>query len=345
MTIKTPKISIIIVNYNGKDYLENCLSSIFKTEYQNFEVIVVDNASTDGSVQQIRQTFPTTKIIFNKKNLGSAGRNSGIVHAQGGFVVLLDSDTIVSPNWLSEFMAAFEKKGYGMYQGKLLFMDQPNKINSAGCMLNIFGFSYARGSGEIDKAQYDKSEKINFTSGACTFLPRSVFEKVGLFDLNFFAYVEDTDFGWRALQQGIKSYYVPSVKVFHKGSSTMKWSKEKFYLLERNRQICLHTIYCKSSFFKLLPFFFIIEIASFLFYLKKGMIIQKMKAYSYIIKNSKYLSERYSSLRKKQTKKDSEVVKDFPDEVWVPSEVFEKSTNEIFNKIIRFLSKCAKSIM
>jgi len=194
MTVKTPKISIIIVNYNGKDYLENCLSSIFKTEYQNFEVIVVDNASTDGSVQQIRQKFPTTKIIFNKKNLGSAGRNSGIVHAQGEFVVLLDSDTIVSPNWLSEFMAAFEKKGYGMYQGKLLFMDQPNKINSAGCMLNIFGFSYARGSGEIDKAQYDKSEKINFTSGACTFLPRSVFEKVGLFDLNFFAYVEDTDF-------------------------------------------------------------------------------------------------------------------------------------------------------
>lgn len=338
-------ISIVIVNYNGKNFLSNCLESVFASNYKNFEVIVVDNKSTDNSSVLAKEKFPTINVIYNEKNLGASGRNSGILKAKGKFVVLLDFDTLVSPDWLDEFLKSHQKHGYGLYQGKLLFMDDHKKINSAGCMLNIFGFSFARGSGEIDKGQYDDDIKINFPASTCAFMPRDVFDKIGLFDIEFFAYVEDTDFGWRALMQDIPSYFAPKVIVYHKGSPNTRWSSKKFYLLERNRQICLHTNFSKKSFWKLMPFLIILELGTFLFYFRKGMLIEKLRAYSYIIKNQKYLSIRYKNLISKKTVMDKVLTSQFSDKIWVPEDVVKKSSNSFLNNFIEKLSKYARSVL
>jgi len=341
----SPLISIIIVSYNGKDFLLSCLDSVFKSNYKNFEVILVDNASTDQSHIIAKNKFEKIILINNPTNMGPVGRNSGILKAQGKFVVLLDFDTIVTPNWLNEFLASYEKHGYGLYQGKLLFMDDHKKINSAGCMINIFGFSFARGSGEVDSGQFDDLLEINFPATACAFIPRDVFDKVGLFDTEFFAYVEDTDFGWRTLLQGIKSYFAPEVIVYHKGSPTTQWSSKKFFYLERNRQICLYSNYSRRTFFTLLPFLFVIEFGTMLLYLKHGMFSEKIRSYLYILKNQKYLKQRYSEINSRRKISDSDLVLQFSDQVWTPKNVLGDKTNHLFNKVISKLSFASKSLL
>jgi len=336
-------ISIVIVNYNGKKYLQNCLKSVFESTYENFEVILVDNASTDNSHLDAKQKFPKIKLIQTKKNLGASGRNSGILVAKGEFVVLLDNDTIVKPNWLYEFLKNFKKNGYGMYQAKLMLMDDPNRINSAGCMISVFGFSFAKGSGEIDKGQYDRKFDINFPATACAFIPKNIFDKVGLFDQEFFAYLDDTDFGWRALRLGIKSYFAPSVVVYHKWSSTTKWGTKKFYLLEKNRQICIRTLYSKKTFNKLLLLFKLVDFGVSLLYMKKGMLKEKKRADNYIKNNKDYISKRYSKLQKKQILKDDEIIKKFSDNIQLPKGSFDE--NSILNSILRKSSKLAKSLI
>ena len=124
-----PLISIVIVNYNGKEVLENCLKSVYKSTYPNYEVILVDNASTDNSNLKAKKKFPKIKLIENKINLGSSGRNPGILLSKGKFVVLLDNDTLVKSNWLDEFLKNYKKNGFGMYQAKLMLMDNPDRIN------------------------------------------------------------------------------------------------------------------------------------------------------------------------------------------------------------------------
>lgn len=343
--IASPLISIIIVNYNGKEFLENCLKSVYESNYSNYEVILVDNASTDQSDIVAKEKFPKLNLVKNDSNLGPGGRNSGILQAKGEFVILLDSDTRVSPDWITEFLASYRKHGYGLYQGKLLFMDRPNIINSAGCMINVFGFSFARGSGETDNRQYDKLEEIHFPASACAFMPRDIFDKVGLFDTEFFAYVEDTDFGWRSLMQGIDSFFAPRVVVYHKGSPNTKWSSKKFYLLERNRLICLHTNYANKTFLRLLPFMILVEIGVLLFYIKKGMLIEKIRSYCYIIQKRKYLRERYAKLSSDRKVGDKILINRFSDDVWTPTEVLGRNANSSFNKVLAKLSRCAKSFV
>ena len=340
-----PLISIIIVNYNGKHFLESCLDSVFNSTYKNFEVILVDNASNDKSHITAKNKFEKIILINNSMNLGPGGRNFGIQKAKGKFIVLLDFDTIVTPNWLNEFLDSYEKHGYGLYQGKLLFMDDHKKINSAGCMINIFGFSFARGSGEIDSGQYDDSLKINFPATACAFIPRDVFDKVGYFDIKFFAYVEDTDFGWRALLHGLNSYFASKVIVYHKGSPITQWNAKKFFYLERNRQICLHSNYSKKTLLILSPFLFVIEVGTFLLYFKRGMFFEKFYSYLYILKNQKYLKKRYSDLNFTKCISDFDLVNQFSNEVWTPNNVLGDKSNQIFNKVITKLSLIAKYLL
>ncbi len=343
MTIKNPLISIIITNYNGGNLLSQCLESVYNSKYQNYEVILVDNASTDNSHIEARKKFPKITLISNNENLGSVGRNSGISIAKGEFIVLLDNDTKVTPNWLDEFLKDFKIHGYGMYQGKLLLMDEPDKINSAGCMINIFGFSFARGSNEIDIGQYDKKIEINFPATACAFFPKKIFEQVGLFDEKFFAYLDDTDFGWRAMKQGIRSFFVPSVIVYHKWSNTTKWSPLKYYLLERNRLICINTLFSKKTILRLNPFLNFINFGIVKLYQKKGMLAEKKRADKFIEENTDYLIRKYNKIQNKSIINDSCIIKKFSDCVPVPEKVF--GGLGILNIFLCIISKIAKFLI
>lgn len=339
-----PKISIIILNYNAGDLLLDCVKSVLDTNYDNMEIIVVDNASTDNSHRACKEKYDIINLIENDKNLGYCeGNNVGLLRATGEFVAILNPDTIVDQQWLKELLSSYNKFGEGLYQPKLLSASNHQIFNSTGNMIQLFGFGYSRGKGDIDKGQFDKDEIVTYSSGACLFTSLETIKKIGLFDPFLFAYHDDLDLGWRALLLGIKSFYIPKSIVYHAESFSFKWSPYKFFLLERNRHYCLWTHYSKTTFYKMLPMLFLVEIGIFFFFLSKGLIVPKIRAYLDIIKNRKQISKRYTELQNTRKIDDKEIIHYFQNEIFVPKEVSAKFTNKLFNNFITILSKSARS--
>ena len=338
-----PLVSIIILNYNAGQILLDCFESVIKTNYDNFEIIIVDNASEDKSYRKCKEKFERTRIIENGKNLGYCeGNNIGIKNAKGEFVVILNPDTTVEPCWLNELFSAYNKYGEALYQPKHLSLKEKSIIMSTGNMMNVFGFGYAREKGKKDVNQHDTIEQIGYASGTCLFAPISVFDKVGLLDPFIFLYHDDLDFGWRSAQIGIKSYYVPSSIIYHAESYSLRWNSEKFFWLERNRKYCLLTHYSKNTYSKIFPTLMLVDLLVWLFYLSKGFLGSKIRAELDIRKNRKKISERYEHLEHLKKISDRELVLGFPDAIHVPSNVTGKNTNSIFNKLIEYLSQKAK---
>jgi len=337
-------VSIIILNYNGGSDLIECLESIENTVTVNFEIILIDNNSSDNSHIKSKKLFPKIKLFKNQENIGLSARNIGIEKALGEFVVFLDSDTIVKANWITNFLTSFSEHGEGLYQPKLLEKDRPSIINSSGNMINIFGFAFSRGKGEEDVGKYDKFETISYTSGACTFSSLETLKKIGNVSELFFAYHDDVDYGWRGQILKIASYYEPKSIVLHKGSKTLQWSKKKFFLLERNRWICLYSLYSSKTLIKILPLLSIIEIGMIFYFLKNKMFCLKIKSFFSIIKLMPKIQKRYKKIQKNRTQNDKEVIKKFVDNFEVPNIAeIKKPTN--YQNIITKLSRVARGII
>ena len=338
-----PLISIIILNYNSGNLLSECVSSIYNSTYKNLEIIVVDNNSQDNSHKKCKEKFSNIILIENKKNLGYCeGNNVGLRQAKGEFLTILNPDTTVEPDWITQLKKAFKKYGDGLYQPKLLSSNNKKIINSTGNMIQLFGIGYSRGKGEIDTGQYDQKILINNPSGACIFTSTKIIKKIGYFDPFLFAYHDDQYLGWRAMQLGIKSYFTPSSIVYHAESQLFQWNTLKYYLLERNRKYILKIMYSKKTYNKLLPSLILVDIAIFFFYLFKGVIKSKIKADLEILKNRKVISERYFEIQSNRTVNDKNIIKNFQDEVFVPAEVANNTVNKIFNGLLKFLSRSVK---
>jgi len=340
---ENPLVSVIVLNYNAGELLLNCIESIKKSAYKNLEIIVVDNISTDKSQKVCKEKYPDIKLIQNDENFGYCeGNNIGIREAEGDYIIILNPDTIVESNWIEELISAYNKFGEGLYQPKHLSLNKKTVYMSAGNMLNIFGFGYAREKGNKDENQFNKIEEIGYASGTCLFTSSAVLKKVGLFDPFIFLYHDDLDLGWRASQLGIKSYYVPTSLIYHAESYSLKWNAEKFYWLERNRKYCILTHYSKQTYSKIFPTLLVVDFFVWIFYLTKGFLGSKIRAELDIIKNRKIIKIKYEELESKKIVSDKELVTKFSDSLHVPSNVTGKNTNSIFNSVIRRLSKSAK---
>jgi len=340
---ENPLVSVIVLNYNAGELLLNCIESIKKSAYKNLEIIVVDNISTDKSQKICKEKYPDIKLIQNDENFGYCeGNNIGIREAEGDYIIILNPDTIVESNWIEELISAYNKFGEGLYQPKHLSLNEKTVYMSAGNMLNIFGFGYAREKGNKDENQFNKIEEISYASGTCLFTSSAVLKKVGLFDPFIFLYHDDLDLGWRASQLGIKSYYVPTSLIYHAESYSLKWNAEKFYWLERNRKYCILTHYSKQTYSKIFPTLLAVDFFVWIFYLTKGFLGAKIRAELDIIKNRKVIKIKYEELESKKIVSDKELVTKFSDSLHVPSNVTGKNTNSIFNSVIRRLSKSAK---
>ena len=338
-----PLVSIIILNYNAGDLLLNCVDSVFKSTYPNFEVLVVDNISTDNSHIVCKKKFEKIHLIENKENLGYCeGNNVGIRNANGEFVVILNPDTIVEPNWLNHLMSAYNEFGEGLYQPKFFSLNEKHVLQSTGNMLHIFGFGFAKDKGKIDDEKMESVEKINYASGTCLFTSKIVLDKIGLLDPFLFLYHDDLDLGWRAAHIGINSFYVPKSIIYHAESYSIKWSSKKFYWLERNRKYCLLTHYSKETYAKMRFSLFLVDLCVWLFYLSKGFLGAKIKAELDIFRNRKTIKIRHNQLEKMKIVSDKDLIEKFPDEIFVPKNVSEPVFNQLFNKILSALSKKVK---
>lgn len=232
-----PLASIIILNYNGKKYLRDCLEAVLNQNYQNKEIILVDNGSGDGSVEFIRENFPVVKLIANKRNLGFAqGNNQGLALAGGEYIIALNNDTVVDQNWLSGLIADVQKdQRIGLVASKIFSAANPKEIDSAGVNVCLDGMARGRGRLELDTGQYEKIEEILLPSACAALYRREMLEEVGFFDEDFFAYCEDTDLGLRARLAGWRAVLAPKAKVWHRYSATSgQYSPLKAFLVERN---------------------------------------------------------------------------------------------------------------
>lgn len=289
-----PLVSIIIVNWNGwKDTLE-CLESIFKINYPNYDIIVVDNHSQDDSINQLKNYSVNNnfKLIENEENYGFAeGNNIGIKYAlkylNPKYILLLNNDTIVDKNFLKELTSVGEKyTKSGILGPKIYSYDNPDIIWSAGCKIS---WKFARGiqigSGKTDKDQYDNPEEVAYISGSAFLIKTDTIKNIGLMDNIYFLYFEESDWTLRANQAGYKSLYVPSAKVWHKVSRSGGGISKPIglYYITRNRWIFMKKWAKKSDYI-----FFVI-------YQVLGALILPL-GLSIFYKNTKLFSAYYRGL-------------------------------------------------
>ncbi|GMQ78854.1 MAG: glycosyltransferase family 2 protein [Anaerolineae bacterium] len=219
---ETVTASIIIPNWNGKQHLEVCLSSLRGQSYKNFETILVDNGSTDGSREFVKEYFPEVRLLELGENLGFTGAcNAGYSQASGRFIILLNNDTEAEPAWLDAIVDAFERyPDVGIIASKILMYDQRDIFHSAGDLYRIDGIPINRGVWKKDTGQYEKEEPVFSACGAAAAYRRSLIEDVGFLDKEFYFSCEDVDMGWRAHKAGWKVLYIPTAVVYHKLKAT-----------------------------------------------------------------------------------------------------------------------------
>lgn len=243
------KVAVVILNYNGQSWLEKFLPSVVKHS-DTAEIVVIDNASTDDSVNFLALRFPTVQVVLNKENYGFAGGyNEGLAQINCDVFVLLNSDIEVTENWLKpivEFMIQHPKCAGA--QPKILSYNEKTYFEHAGAaggFIDRFGYPFCRGrvfdSVEKDEGQYDNNTEIFWASGACFFIRRDVFLKVGGFDAKYFAHMEEIDLCWRVKHMGMSFYCIPSSVVYHVGGGTLSYmSPKKTFLNFRNSLFTLH---------------------------------------------------------------------------------------------------------
>jgi hypothetical protein len=219
-----PLLSIIVINYNGAEYITNCLESLKTLSYPNKEIILIDNNSKDNSIEIVRTSLPEVKIIKNKKNLGFAkGANLGIKLSRGEYIAILNNDIEVDKDWASGLIThLIYYKDIAACSSKILMLDDRKIICNAGGQMDILGYGYDRGMYEQDNAQYDVISEQIFATGAAMIIKKSLLNEIGYFDEKFFMYHEDVDWGWRAWLFGYRILYIPTLLAYHKFEASSK---------------------------------------------------------------------------------------------------------------------------
>ncbi|OGY42592.1 MAG: hypothetical protein A2Y82_01765 [Candidatus Buchananbacteria bacterium RBG_13_36_9] len=334
------KIAIIIVNYNGKEYLPDCLKSLadLACPKENLKIFLIDNASSDDSVDYVKNNFPEIEIIINKENLGfAAGNNIGLQKAIAGqfdYIFLLNQDTICQPDFLNKLMAVMEKdEQIAAVQPRLMLYPEINKVNSLGNAIHYLGFGFSSGGYQQFAGELEPKE-IAYASGAAVLMRRQVLEKIGLFDPEFFMYHEDLDLGWRVRMAGYKILVVPSAVVYHKYHFSK--SIKKYYFMERNRFICLLENYKLATLLLILPALIAMELGLLLFSFKSGFWREKLRVYGYFLglKNWQRIFRERRARKEKRVRSDSEIVKLFTGKIEfqeIDNWLLKKIANPLFN--------------
>ena len=241
-TYRPGAISVIVVNWNRRDLLRACLLSLRRQQInQPFEVVVVDNGSNDGSADMVASEWgddPLVRIVLNRQNRGfCAANNQGFATSDTEFVALLNNDAEAEPGWLNALLSAFEHgPDIGMAASKILVYEDPRRIDKVGHLIYPDGQNRGRGTGELDRGQYDRVEEVLWPDGCAAMYRRSMLDEIGGFDEDFFAYADDAELGLRARIAGWKCLYIPGAVVrHHRGSTLGLRSSRRLELIERNR--------------------------------------------------------------------------------------------------------------
>jgi GT2 family glycosyltransferase len=231
-------VTTIVVNWNGRAYLDKCLSSLLAQTCLPQEIVLVDNGSTDGSAEYVEASYSGVRVIRLPENLGfAAANNLAIRQSSGAYVALLNNDAYAESDWLARLVEAAESgPRVGMCASKMVFAHQPDVLNSTGVCVDRAGIAWDRRGGEADDDHEKRPVEIFGACGGAALYRRAMLDEVGLFDEDFFAYMEDVDLAWRARGVGWRCLYVPAARVYHAHSATgVEGSPFKSFQLGRNK--------------------------------------------------------------------------------------------------------------
>lgn len=270
------KVTVIIPNYNGIKFLGECLGALFSQEpgTPEFDVLVVDNGSTDGSRELLQERYPQVQTLLLQENTGFCHAvNVGIGQAESPYVILLNNDTKVKSRFVSSLLREIENKPDAFaVSARMLMWDKPELLDDAGDQYCVLGWAYARGKGKA-ATKYDKPRRVFSACGGAAIYRRSIFEEIGFFDEEHFAYLEDLDICYRARIYGYCSYYQPEAEVIHFGSA----SSGSRYNLWKTELAAANSVYvtCKNmpllQWLWNLPFLLLGWLIKYLFFVRKKM--------------------------------------------------------------------------
>lgn len=310
-----PSITICIVNYNGRKYLKGCLLSIREMNYpkDKYDVVIVDNASQDGSVNYLRQSFPEVRVLDLDKNYGFAKGNNLCAHmAKGEYLLFLNNDTVVKENFLVELVKKMASdKEIGVVGSKLLFLEKPDRVNSAGGTIIFTGGGYDIGFMATDSKEYNISSYRGCICGACLLVRKNEFFSVGMFDEDYFMYFEDTDLCWRYWLYGKKVLYVSESTVYHEfgaAAGKSKYDPLRTYYGTRNSLFNIVKNYETHNIFLPLLLFSIVNLIKFLVFLLKlnlSSVYSLVKGYHSFLINLPHLLEKRKEVQERRVIADS----------------------------------------
>jgi GT2 family glycosyltransferase len=269
-TASLPFVSLVIINYNGEKLLKTNLSNIIETDYPNFEIIVIDNASSDHSVDFLRSDYPEIKVIKLERNLGYCGAaNVGAEHTKGSIIGVLNNDIRVERSWLRELVNVFlSKPDVGTAAPKKLSYTNGRVLDGAGGEINVLLAGGDRGYMEYDNLQYNFFEEVSYPPGAVYLIRREIYDKCGyLLDPDYFMYFDDPEVGARVNLLGYSNFYVPTSIVYHeRGASRGPVDHKIIMLFRRNQLYYLYELYGAKIFAKIAPPFLLFNSLASIFY-------------------------------------------------------------------------------
>jgi GT2 family glycosyltransferase len=267
------QVSVVILTLNGRHLLERCLPAVVSQDYHDYEVVILDNGSTDGSDDWVKSRYPSVRLMRSERNLGFArGNNEAIRTADSDYIATLNNDAEPAANWLTELVRAMcSSPKVGMCASKMVRANDPRIMDACGIAIDRAGIGWNRYSGEAERLDEVQPYEVLGPCAGAALYRRAMLDQVGLFDEDYFIYYEDVDLAWRAQRAGWRCLYVPSARVVHRHSSTVKeGSALKGFLLGRNKVWTLIKNYPWPEWLVCLPLILGYDVAAWTYALLQG---------------------------------------------------------------------------
>ncbi|MDQ4074976.1 MAG: glycosyltransferase family 2 protein [Chloroflexota bacterium] len=293
-----PVVSVVIVGWNSRAHLARCLPSLAVQRYPYCEIIVVDNASSDGTCAWIVETYPEVQLLRNEVNIGfAAAVNQGWAVARGEVLVELNPDTTVEPDWLFPLVEVMQWPGVGLATARVMLMGEPERVNACGNEMSLTGLTFCSSIGEVVEYGSKRVQHVPAVSGAAFAMSRECYERIGGFDPDYFAYFEDTDLSWRARLAGFEVVLSGGSVVFH--DYAFRFSPEKMYWIERNRHLTLFKHLRLSTLLRLLPALLLGEAIAWGYALMRGprTLLAKARALGWLLRHTGEVRRRREAVQ------------------------------------------------
>ena len=301
---RAPRTSVIVINWNGKHFLDTCLTALRRQTFKDFETILVDNGSSDGSQEHVRANFPEVRLLALGENLGFTGGNiAGWNEARGELIILLNNDTEVHPQWLESIHeAALAYPEAGGFACKMLMFDERTRIDNCGFDLGATGTSFDLGRGRADGPEWRSPREVFGACGGAAVYRRKMLEKVGFFDDDFFMTFEDVDLNFRAQLQGFKCMFVPGAIVYHHLRGTMrKHNARQTFFSQRNNEYFYLKNMPLALLVRFLPRRILYEVGAFAYFCLLGQARPFLAAKLDVLKNLGPLLRKRQRVQRERT--------------------------------------------